>query len=159
MNCRALFSQERVSAKSRQAARDILSAPRQATRRSSFSDADRVVRDHVLRPGDGIGRDRHAAGQRLELHDAERVGQARKDEHIRRGDDGRRQLAVSSRPRNFTSGKRRRSSASCGPVADHHLGAGQIEREEGFEILLDGDAPDADEDRPRQIESDWRDRG
>ena len=40
------------------------------------------------------------------------------------------------------------------PVADHDLGAGQIEREKRFEVLLDRDPPDADEDRARQVESD-----
>ena len=39
-------------------------------------------------------------------------------------------------------------------VADDHLGARQIEREERLEVLLDRDSPDADEARPRQIEVD-----
>ena len=39
-------------------------------------------------------------------------------------------------------------------VADDDLGAGQIEVEEGLEILFDRDAADAEEDRPRQAEID-----
>src|ERR1700733_4418383 len=44
--------------------------------------ADRIVADNVLRTGDRKGRDGHAARQRLELHDAKRVCQARKHEYI-----------------------------------------------------------------------------
>src|SRR5262245_45855426 len=50
---------------------------------------DRMVADDVLRSGDGKRRDRYAAGQRLELDDAERVGSAGKDEHIRGREMGR----------------------------------------------------------------------
>src|SRR5271156_3733960 len=38
--------------------------------------ADRIVGDDVLRPGNRKSGDRNAAGERFELHDAERVGQA-----------------------------------------------------------------------------------
>ena len=40
------------------------------------------------------------------------------------------------------------------PGADDDLGAGQIERQERFEILLDRDPADGHENRPRQVESD-----
>ena len=83
MNCRALFSHERVSANARQASRDMRSAPMQAARRSSWSTPIGWSANHVPRTGDRIGRDRDAASQRFELHDAERVGFARKHEGVR----------------------------------------------------------------------------
>src|SRR3984885_8755998 len=46
-------------------------------------DADRIVGDDVLRPGDRKSGDRNPAGERFELDDAERVGKAWKHEHIR----------------------------------------------------------------------------
>ena len=46
--------------------------------------ADRIVADDVFRPGHRKGGDRHAAGQRFELHDAEGVGAAREHEDVRR---------------------------------------------------------------------------
>ena len=49
--------------------------------------ADRVIRDHIQRARHRKRRDRRAAGQRLELNHAERIGQAREYEHV-----GRRQM-------------------------------------------------------------------
>ena len=43
-----------------------------------------MVADDVLRSGDRKGGDGNAAGQRFELHDAERVGAAREHEDVRR---------------------------------------------------------------------------
>jgi hypothetical protein len=37
-------------------------------------------------------------------------------------------------------------------VADHDLAAGQVERQEGFDILLDGETPDIKMDRARQVD-------
>jgi len=54
---------------------------------------------------------------------------------------------------NFASGKRLFNRLPA-TAADHHLGAGQIERQKGFEILLDCDPPDAREDRPRKRQFD-----
>src|SRR6202171_1392945 len=45
-------------------------------------DADRMIGDDVLRPGNRKSCDRNAAGERFELHDAERVGQAWKHEYV-----------------------------------------------------------------------------
>ena len=56
--------------------------------------ANGIAADDVTRPGDRIGRDRHAARQRFELHDAERVGPARKHEHVGAGEIGRQHLLV-----------------------------------------------------------------
>ena len=86
MNCRALFSHEKVSANSRQAFRDSPNALRQRQAQVVVKHANRAIGDDVARAGDRERRDRHAAGERLELHDAERVGQARKDKHVRRRD-------------------------------------------------------------------------
>src|SRR3984885_4560894 len=47
-----------------------------------MQDADRMVGDDVLRTGDRKSSDRNATGERFELHDAERVGQAWKHEHV-----------------------------------------------------------------------------
>ena len=113
--------------------------------------ADRAVADHVLRAGDREGRDRHAAGQRLELHDAEGVGVAWKDEHVGRG-NGAGQCPGLSKPEEDGVGKAPPQLGFLRPVADHHLGAGQIERQKRFEVLLDRDASDGEEDRPRQVE-------
>src|SRR6516225_5152144 len=44
--------------------------------------ADRVAADDILRPGDRKSGDGNAAGERFELHDAERVGAAREYEHV-----------------------------------------------------------------------------
>src|SRR6185437_9486959 len=37
-----------------------------------------------------------------------------------------------------------------GAVADHDLAAGKIEREERFDVLLDGNTPDIEPDRTRE---------
>src|SRR2546430_4651339 len=47
---------------------------------------DRMIGDHVERAGDGECRNRRTAGKRLELHDAEGIGEARKYEHVGGGD-------------------------------------------------------------------------
>ena len=52
------------------------------------------IGDHVERAGHGIGRDRHAGGQRLDHHQAERVGAAREDEAVGRGVARRQLLGV-----------------------------------------------------------------
>ena len=57
-------------------------------------------------------------------------------------------------PRNTASGNCRASAVARRPVADHELGAGQIEREERFEIFFDRQPADRQKNRPRQIEID-----
>ena len=113
--------------------------------------AYRMAADDIPRAGDRIGRHRHAAGQRLQLHDAEGVGLAGEHEHV-----GRRQVPGQHLAFEMSEEHRiREAVAQIGllrPVADHHLGAGQVEREERLQVLLDGDAPDADEQRARQVE-------
>ena len=110
-----------------------------------------MVRYHVLGTGDRKRRDRRATGQRFELNHAKRVGEAREHEHVGRGEmrgevlpgllaeeDGIRIFA-------FELGLLR-------SIADHDLGARQIQRQERFEILLHRDAAHGHEDRSRQIE-------
>ncbi len=82
MNCLALFSQERSSANRRHSSRDMSSARKQALREILVERPDGVVRDHVERTRHRECGNRRAAGQRLELHDAEGVGAARKDKDV-----------------------------------------------------------------------------
>ena len=92
--------------------------------------ADAVL-EHVERAGDGIGRDRHAGGQRLDHHVAERVGAAGEDEDIGRAIE-RRQLVAGLAARGTPhrdSGAARFGAGRA--VADDDLGAGHIELEEG----------------------------
>ena len=107
--------------------------------------------DHVERAGDRKGRDRQAGGQRLEQHDAEGVGEAREDEHVGGGIDPRQILA---RQGAEEAGLRISSLelAAGRAVADDDLRAGQIEAQEGLEVLLHGDAADIEEDGRRRIQ-------
>ena len=101
-----------------------------------------MIGDDVERTRHRERRDRRAAGQRLELHDAERVGETREDEHVG-GSDMRGQVLAGLLAEKFCI---REAPLQLGPlraVADDDLGAGQIERQERFEILLDRDAADA----------------
>ena len=52
------------------------------------------VGQHVVRPGHRKRRDRRAAGQRLQHHQPERIGQAGEHEHIRAGIGARQRLAI-----------------------------------------------------------------
>ena len=66
-------------------------------------------------PGHRKCRDRRAAGQRLELHDAEGVGEARENEHVGRGQMRGQILRPSSRRGRRLSDISRCSAAFCGP--------------------------------------------
>ena len=115
--------------------------------------ADRRRPDDVARTGDRERRHRQAAGERLQQHQAEGVGLARKHEDVGGRVDFGQFLAV---PRAEEDGVgifplQRRARRS---VADDELGAGQIEIEEGFEIFLDRDTADAEKHRRRQTEID-----
>ena len=117
--------------------------------------ADRRCADHVAGPGHRKRRNRQAAGERLQQHQAEGIGLARKHEDVG-GRIGLRQFfalprAEKHRLRIFSLQRRARR-----PVADDHLGAGQIEIEKSLEILFHRDAADAQKDRTRQAEIDWR---
>ena len=103
---------------------------------------------HVQRALHRIGRHRHAAGQRLQHHQAEGVGAAGKDEDVAGRHRPRPAPRPTAAPRNLASGYCARQRVARRAVADHHLGAGQIEREEGLDVLLDRDAADIEPDRP-----------
>ena len=143
---RAEASQVWLAANSTQACGGICQRARQAARRSSLEHADRRVADHVAGPGHRKRRDRQAARQRLQQHQAEGVGLAREHEDVGGGIDLRQFLAVprAEKHRFRIVSLQRRARR---PVADDHLGAGQIEIEEGLEILLDRDAADTEKDR------------
>src|SRR5882757_10332379 len=56
--------------------------------------ADRIVADNVARPGHWKCRNRHAARERLKLHNAEGVRETWEHEHIRGRDMRRQRLAM-----------------------------------------------------------------
>ena len=142
----------RRQSRGRPAARS-LSAARQAARKILVQRADRRGADHVARPGHGKRRDRQAAGERLQQNQAEGVGLARKHEDVGGGIDLRQGLAL-QRPEKHGVRIFARQRRARRPVADDHLGAGQIEIEKRLEILFDRDAADAEEHRTRQAEID-----
>ena len=125
----------------------------QALREIFVQNSDRVIADHVLRAGDGKGGDRNAARERLELHDAESVRAARKNENVRcRQMPGER--SVFQRTEKFCVGKVLFELRLLRARADDDFGAGQIERKESFQVFLDGDAANGHENRPRKVELD-----
>ena len=102
--------------------------------------ADRCRADHVAWTGDRKGGNRQAAGQRLQQHQAKRVGLAGKYENIGGRVDFGQFLAVPGAQehgiRIFPLQRRQGR-----PIADDELGAGQIEVEEGFEIFSTATRP------------------
>ena len=82
---RALASQVMRSAKSRHSSREHSSAARQASRKSSSRRPTGASPITSRGAAAGKRRDRHAARQRLQQHQTERVGAAREHEHIGRG--------------------------------------------------------------------------
>ena len=153
MNCLALFSQERSSAKLRHASRDRLSAPMQARRRSAIQNADGVIRNHIQRTCDRKRRDRRAARQRFELNDAEGVGEAREHEDVRR-----RQMRGQILAGFFAEESDLRVAAlqfrPLRPVPDHDLRSRQVQCQKCFEVLFDRDAADRHENGSGQIQFD-----
>jgi hypothetical protein len=113
--------------------------------------ADRMIGDDVEGTCDRKRRNRRPAGQSLELHDAEGVGQAREYEDVG-GSDMRGQVLARLLAEEFRVREAALELGARRAVADHDLGAGQIEREESFEILLDRNAADRGKDRPRKVE-------
>ena len=107
--------------------------------------------EDVARPLHREGCDRQPARRRFQQHDTEGVGQAREDEDVRGGID-RRELLALARAQEMRLREGALQVGAGRPVADHDLAAGQAQRQEGFEVLLDRDPADAEEDRPRQVE-------
>ena len=149
MNCRALFSQERSSAKFRQVSRETVERAHAGAAQVRIQGANRVIGDHVERTRHREGRDRRAARQRLELNDAESVGEAREYKDIRRC-DMRGQILPGFFAEEFRSGIAMLQHRLLRTVADHDLGAGQIQRQKRLEIFFDRDTADRHEDGSRQ---------
>ena len=115
--------------------------------------ADHTAADDIAWAHHGVRRNRHAAGERLELNDAERVGPARKYEHVRRcHQTGELSAFAQAEERHI----RESPSQICllRPLADHDFRARQIKREESLDILLKCDAACGEKDRTRQVERD-----
>ena len=104
-------------------------------------------RDDVDRAGDRERSDRRAARHRLEHHEAERVRAAREHEHVG-AREIRRELDAEPIAREHRSRVPARERCTIRSVADDDLRAGQVEREERVQVLLDGDAPGVHPDRP-----------
>ena len=124
-----------------------MSAARAAVREH----AGDAVRDDVDRTGDRVGRDRHAAGHRFEQHQAEGVGAAGKDEHVRLRDQRGKRLAIPE------PGEHHRRIARAqvdlrGPATHDELAARNVEREKVLDALFHGNPPEVEPDRSRQIE-------
>src|SRR3974377_2009714 len=112
-------------------------------------DANRVLPDHVARARHQKRGARAAAGKRPQLNDPERVGPARKYEHVR-GRQVRSERAAFQQSQILDVGEVTAQIALLRSLPDHDLGARQIEREKSREVFLNRDPAHADEDRPRE---------
>ena len=114
-----------------------------------MQDTRHVLLDTIERSRHRESRDRHTAGVRLDHGETEGIREAREHQHIRRRQAVHELLAeaVPGEHRARVAGLER---LPLGPIADHHLGAGQVQAEKRLEILLDGEPPDAGHYRPRQ---------
>ncbi len=83
-----------------------------------------------------IGGDGNAAGHRFEQHQTKRVGAARNDKHIRCG-YMRREFFAEFEADEFCVWIFRFQLGAGGAVADDDLGAGQIDLQKRFDVLLD----------------------
>ncbi len=110
-----------------------------------------MIGDDIDRPGDRKRRNRRAAGECLQLHHTESVGEARKHKDIGRGQMRTQILALllaeEDRIRIFL-----REQQSLRPVADDDLRSRQVERKKRFEILFDRNPAHGHEDRARQVD-------
>ena len=91
------------------------------------------------------------AGHGFEDHKAKGVGEAREDEYIGVGKVLRQLVTRLAAGKVYVSCTCVFSSSSCGPGPDHDLGAGQVEIEEGLDILLHRHPADIGEDRFGQV--------
>src|SRR5205823_9669394 len=110
-------------------------------------DTRHVLLDTIERSRHRESRDRHTAGVRLDHGETEGIREAREHQHIRRRQAVHELLAeaVPGEHRARVAGLER---LPLGPIADHYLGAGQVQAEKRVEILLDGEPPDAGHYRP-----------
>src|SRR5262249_10466822 len=116
-------------------------------------DTDRMIADDVARTGDRKCCNGYAAGERLELHDAERVGQTWKNEDVG-GGKMRGENAVVELAEKLGGGETALKLGLLRPGADHNFRARQIERKKSWQIFLDRHPPYRHEDRPREIQID-----
>src|SRR6516225_8867742 len=118
-----------------------------------MQNADRMIPNDIAGPRHWKCRNWHAAGERLELHDAESVGQTWKNEDIGcskvRGENAVVELAekLGARKPALEFGLLR-------PSADDDFGARQIEREKCRQVLLDRHPAHRHENRSREVEID-----
>ena len=94
----------KASAWARQRSRGIFERGQCGRAQILVEHAGAAVADHIERARHRIGRDRHARGERLEHHEAECVGAARKDEHVGGGIKPR-ELAVLAMAEEMRGGK------------------------------------------------------
>src|SRR6516164_910396 len=87
--------------------------------------ADRIAADYVARSRNGIGRNRYAAGQCLELNEAKSIGPAWKHEHIRRG-EMRCEVFPFQLTKKMDFGKAALQLARLRPVANDDFGARHV---------------------------------
>ena len=121
-----------------------------ADRLSSAVNAAAVTAQDIDRSRDRESRDRKPAGERFDIYQTERVGPARKDEHVRRAISGRKfKPLLRPQKQHIRIGSlelvERRSAA------DHDFRAGDVELEKCADVLLGSDPADIEQDRPRQI--------
>ena len=142
MNWRALFSQECLSANARQAAREIRSASRQATRRSSFNTPIGWLPTTSFGPVTGkaaTGTPLASASSCTTPNVSVRLGKTKTSAAARCA----ARVAVLQQPEKLGVRKPPLQSRLLRAGADDDFGAGQVERQKRFEVLFDGDAADA----------------
>src|SRR5262249_11473461 len=113
-NCRALFSHDRASAKARHASREMCSAPRHAARKSSLRTPTGLSAMTSRGPVTGnaaTGTPQASASSCTSPKVSVLLGKT----NTSAAATWAASAVPCSSPTNFTSGKRRRSSASCGP--------------------------------------------
>ena len=139
MNCRALVSQERVSAKARQASRESFERARQAARRSSSSTPTGWSPITSRGPVTGkaaTGTPQASASSCTTPNVSVRLGNTNTSAAARCAGE----LAPLQQAEEFHVREPLPQLGLLRPFADHDLDAGQIERQERFEVLLDRDA-------------------
>src|SRR5262249_52887624 len=118
-----------------------------------MQNADRMITNDVAGPGDRKCCNGYAAGERLELHDAECVGETRKNEDV-----GAREMCGEYPVVELAEKLRGRKAAlELGLLragANDYFCAGQIERDKGRQVLLDRHPAHRHENRPREVEID-----
>ena len=113
--------------------------------------ANGIAADHIQWSRNGVCGNRNAAGQRLELNNAECVGSARKHKYVCRR-KMRRQRFPFQLTEKVGIWKAALQLARLRALADDDLRARQIERQERRQVLFHREAADVDENRAGQID-------